>query len=42
MFENSVLGRMFGLKSDEEQEARENCIMMDFIICALHDIPVGC
>jgi hypothetical protein len=40
VFENRVLRRIFGTKS-EEDGSWENCIMMNFIICILHRILFG-
>jgi hypothetical protein len=33
---NMVLRRIFGPKGRKSQEAGENCIMRNFIICTLH------
>jgi hypothetical protein len=37
LFENRVLRRIFGPKRDEE-----NCIMKSSVVCALHQILLGC
>jgi hypothetical protein len=37
VFENRVLRRVFGPKSDE-QEVGENCIMRSFITCTPHQV----
>jgi hypothetical protein len=40
-FENRVLRRIFGPKSEEGQEDGEDCIMRRFITCKLHQILIG-
>jgi hypothetical protein len=40
VFENRVLRRIFGPKSEEKDHGR-NCIMMNFITCILQRILLG-
>jgi hypothetical protein len=41
VFENRVLGRMFGRKGVEAIQIRENCTMRSFTICNSHQIFLG-
>jgi hypothetical protein len=38
VFENKVLRRIFGPKSDRVLEGGENCIMSSFVICTLRQV----
>jgi hypothetical protein len=41
VFENRVLGKIFGLKRGKLKKAEEDHIMRSFIICTLHKILLG-
>jgi hypothetical protein len=41
VFENRVLGRIFGPKRKERQEGGEDYIMRRFISCSLHQMLLG-
>jgi hypothetical protein len=41
VFENRMLRRIFGLKTDEATGGWENCITKSSIICTNHHIPSG-
>jgi hypothetical protein len=38
VFENRVLRRIFGPKTDEVTGSGENCIMRNFVICTLRKV----
>jgi hypothetical protein len=41
VFENGVLGRIFGCEEMKLQEDGENIIMRGFKVCTLHQILLG-